>query len=66
MMQKLRSFLGGLRPLLPAGAVSPSAVPVTIGGHPLPASAETLHVLAVGTTGSGKTTLIEEDRKSVV
>jgi type IV secretory pathway TraG/TraD family ATPase VirD4 len=33
---------------------------ITLGGHRLPREAETQHVLAVGTTGSGKSTLIEE------
>lgn len=60
MTQKLGTFVRGLLPIPAAGAASPNAAPLTIGGHPLPASAETLHVLAVGTTGSGKTTLIEE------
>ena len=34
--------------------------PITIGGHPLPRHAETQHVLVCGTTGTGKSTLIEE------
>ncbi|MBA3598871.1 MAG: type IV secretion system DNA-binding domain-containing protein [Methylibium sp.] len=33
---------------------------LTLGGCPWPAALETLHLLVAGTTGSGKTTLIEE------
>lgn len=33
---------------------------LTLGGHPLPAHLETLHTLIAGTTGAGKSTLIEE------
>ena len=33
---------------------------LTLGGHPLPAQFETLHTLIAGTTGSGKSTLVEE------
>lgn len=33
---------------------------LTLGGHPWPAELETLHMLLAGTTGAGKSTLIEE------
>lgn len=33
---------------------------ITLGGRPWPAELETLHLLVAGTTGSGKSTLIEE------
>lgn len=34
--------------------------PLTLGGQPWPVELETLHLLATGTTGAGKSTLIEE------
>ena len=33
---------------------------LTLGGHPWPVALETLHLLVAGTTGAGKSTLIEE------
>lgn len=33
---------------------------LTLGGQPWPTELETLHLLAAGTTGAGKSTLIEE------
>lgn len=33
---------------------------LTLGGHPWPTELETLHLLVAGTTGAGKSTLIEE------
>lgn len=33
---------------------------ITLGGHPLSRQAETQHILACGSTGTGKTTLMEE------
>src|SRR5689334_3724999 len=33
---------------------------LTLAGHPWPAELETLHLLIPGTTGAGKSTLIEE------
>lgn len=41
-------------------AIALAARPLTLGGIALPREAETTHVLLAGTTGSGKTTAIEE------
>ncbi|WP_298924537.1 type IV secretion system DNA-binding domain-containing protein [uncultured Ramlibacter sp.] len=52
------------RPPLKAGAGGPasrsSSAPVTLGGRPWPIELETLHLLTAGSTGAGKSTLIEE------
>ncbi len=55
MMRQLLKHL----PRKAMGAAS-NELALTVGGHPLPRSAETLHVLGVGTTGAGKSTLIQE------
>lgn len=41
-------------------AIAPASRPLTLGGIVLPREAETGHMLLAGTTGSGKTTAIEE------
>lgn len=50
-MKALHNLFGG------AGTVGRD---ITLGGVPLPAQLETLHHLLVGSTGTGKTTLVDE------
>jgi hypothetical protein len=44
--------------LIPAGKQVTSARPITIGGVPLPAGIENRHLLAIGATGTGKTSFL--------
>lgn len=59
-MRSIRQMLSALRQNPHPTAKSDTRAPMTIGGYQLPREVETLHVLAVGTTGAGKTTLIQE------
>jgi Type IV secretion-system coupling protein DNA-binding domain len=52
MMNALLNLFGG--------AVNTERESITLGGVPLPATLETLHHLFVGSTGTGKTTLVDE------
>lgn len=42
------------------GGSSPQRDTITLGGTPLPSESETLHTLLAGSTGTGKTTLVDE------
>ena len=66
MMRDAWARLAKLRSAYEAQPYSTTPDELTLGGRPWPSSLETLHLLLAGTTGSGKSTAIEELLEGIV